>query len=42
MGPLEGSEVAECVLPHLEYFIKGCHVTNVVFVRVVEPIEAFH
>jgi len=36
MVPLDGSELAECVLPHLEGFIKGCHVSNVVFVRVVE------
>ena len=42
MVPLDGSEVAECVLPHVESFIKGCHVTNVVFVRVVEPVEAYH
>ena len=38
MVPLDGSELAECVLPHVEGFIKGCHVSNVVFVRVVEPI----
>ena len=40
MVPLDGSELAECVLPHVEGFIKGCHVSNVVFVRVVEPITA--
>ena len=40
MVPLDGSELAECVLPHVERFIKGCHVSNVVFVRVVEPITA--
>ena len=38
MVPLDGSELAECVLPHVEDLIKGCHVSNVVFVRVVEPI----
>jgi nucleotide-binding universal stress UspA family protein len=37
MVPLDGSELAECVLPHVEGLIKGCHVSNVVFVRVVEP-----
>ena len=37
MVPLDGSELAECVLPHVEDLIKGCHVSNVVFVRVVEP-----
>ena len=40
MVPLDGSELAECVLPHVEDLIKGCHVSNVVFVRVVEPITA--
>ena len=42
MVPLDGSELAECVLPHVEGFIKGCHVSNVVFVRVVGPPAAFH
>jgi nucleotide-binding universal stress UspA family protein len=35
--PLDGSELAECVLPHVESIAKGCSVPNVVFVRVVEP-----
>jgi len=42
MVPLDGSELAECVLPHLEGFIKGCHVSNVVFVRVVGPPPISH
>jgi nucleotide-binding universal stress UspA family protein len=37
MVPLDGSELAECVLPHVEAIAKGCEVANVVFVRVVEP-----
>jgi nucleotide-binding universal stress UspA family protein len=35
--PLDGSELAECVLPHVEAFIKDYHVNNVVLVQVVEP-----
>jgi nucleotide-binding universal stress UspA family protein len=35
--PLDGSELAECVFPHVESIAKGCSVANVVFVRVVEP-----
>jgi nucleotide-binding universal stress UspA family protein len=35
--PLDGSELAECVLPHVESIAKGCGVANVVFVRVFEP-----
>lgn len=37
MVPLDGSKLAECMLPHVEALAKGCQVKNVVFVRVVEP-----
>ena len=36
MVPLDGSQLAECVLPHVEAFIQGCQVHTVIFVRVVE------
>jgi nucleotide-binding universal stress UspA family protein len=39
MVPLDGSELAECVLPHVEAITTGCKITNVVFVRVVAPIQ---
>jgi nucleotide-binding universal stress UspA family protein len=42
MVPLDGSELAECVLPHVEAFIEGCHVNHIVFVRVVEPAATFY
>ena len=35
--PLDGSELSECVFPHVKAFIEGCQVGYVVFVRVVEP-----
>lgn len=35
--PLDGSALAECVLPHVEALTRGCQVKNVVFARVVEP-----
>ena len=35
--PLDGSKLAECVLPHVEGFITGYPVSSVVFVRDVEP-----
>ncbi|MFC1867174.1 universal stress protein [Thermodesulfobacteriota bacterium] len=35
MVPLDGSELAECVLPHLEAFIKGDNTIDVSLVRVV-------
>ena len=39
MVPLDGSELAECVMPHLEAIATGCKITHVVFVRVVAPIQ---
>lgn len=36
--PVDGSELAECVLPHVESIAKGCQVREVVFVRVAEPV----
>lgn len=36
--PLDGSKLAECVIPHLETFITGLKVKNVVFVKVEKPI----
>jgi nucleotide-binding universal stress UspA family protein len=35
--PLDGSELDECVLPHVEAMAKGCQVEKVLFVRVAEP-----
>jgi len=37
--PLDGSELAECVLPHVELVVQGCGVKNAVFLRVVEPFH---
>jgi nucleotide-binding universal stress UspA family protein len=36
--PLDGSELAECVLPHVKAIGTGCGVREVVLLRVVEPI----
>jgi nucleotide-binding universal stress UspA family protein len=38
--PLDGSELAECVLPHVESIATGCSVLNVILLRVVEPFHA--
>ena len=35
--PLDGSDLAECVLPHVESIAKGCGVEEVIFLRVAEP-----
>ena len=40
MVPLDGSELAECVLPHVDIFVTGCQVETITFVRVVEPAPA--
>ena len=38
--PLDGSDLAECVLPHdVESIAKGCGVEEVVLLRVVEPFH---
>jgi nucleotide-binding universal stress UspA family protein len=37
MVPLDGSELAECVLPHVDALARGCDVADVVLVRVAEP-----
>jgi nucleotide-binding universal stress UspA family protein len=37
MVPLDGSELAECVFPHVEAFVKGFNLSDVILVRVVEP-----
>lgn len=39
MIPLDGSELAECVLPHVEAFIKGFSIRDVLLVRVIEPVK---
>ena len=39
MVPLDGSELAECVLPHVETFIKQLRIKTVVLARVVEPFH---
>lgn len=36
--PLDGSSLAECVLPHVQAISKGCGV-DVTLVRVVEPLH---
>ena len=36
---LDGSELAECVLPYVEWFLKVSQVNEVVFLRVVEPFK---
>jgi len=36
--PLDGSELAECVLPHVEAIARGCNASKVLLITVVEPI----
>jgi nucleotide-binding universal stress UspA family protein len=38
MVPLDGSKLAECVLPHLEVVARGCGTPQVVLVEAVEPL----
>ncbi len=34
--PLDGSELAECVLAHIDALARGCQVRDIIFVRAVE------
>lgn len=36
--PLDGSELAECVLAHVQAIATGCGTSDVTFIRVVEPL----
>ena len=36
---LDGSELAECVLPYVEWFLKVSKVNEVAFLRVVKPFK---
>ena len=38
MVPLDGSELAECVIPYIEDFIDQGQVEFIVFVRVIRPV----
>lgn len=40
MVPLDGSGLAECVLPHVEALAKGCAIRNITLVRAVERVRA--
>lgn len=37
MVPLDGSELAECVLPHVKVIARGCSSGELILLRVVEP-----
>jgi nucleotide-binding universal stress UspA family protein len=39
--PLDGSELAECVLPHVEAIAKGRDVCKVTLVRVIPPLHLY-
>jgi nucleotide-binding universal stress UspA family protein len=35
--PLDGSELAECVLPHVEGLIENCRIKTIIFIRALKP-----
>ncbi|MFO8090118.1 MAG: universal stress protein [Desulfatiglandaceae bacterium] len=37
---LDGSELSECVIPHLEKFRKGFPESEIILLRVVEPVDS--
>ena len=38
--PVDGSELAECVLPYIENIVNHCGVQEIVFLRVIESVSA--
>lgn len=42
MVPLDGSELAECVLPHVETFIREFKISDVTLIRVEPPEPIYH
>jgi len=38
--PVDGSELAECVLPHIENMVNDCGVKEIIFLRLAEPMAA--
>lgn len=38
--PVDGSELAECVLPHLEAMVNRFGIKAIIFLRVIEPLPA--
>ncbi len=38
MVPMDGSKLAECVLPHVDLIANGCGTEKITFIRVVEPV----
>lgn len=41
MIPLDGSALAECVLPHVEAIARGCETEELVLLRIVEPERVY-
>lgn len=41
MVPMDGSELAECVLPHVEAIAGGCHVPEVTLVHVLPHLHLY-
>ena len=37
--PLDGSELAECVLPPVEKLAQGCRTKEIILLRVCEPLS---
>ncbi len=42
LAPLDGSKFSECSLQHVKMIATGCHVPQVVLLRVMEPVNYGH
>jgi len=41
LGPLDGSKLSECSLDHIKSIATGCHVSDVILLTVLEPVQLF-
>ena len=41
LAPLDGSELAECVLPHVEVIATGCNISRITLIRIVTPLRLY-
>jgi nucleotide-binding universal stress UspA family protein len=39
LAPLDGSKLSECILDHVKEIATGCHISKIVLLTVLEPVD---
>jgi nucleotide-binding universal stress UspA family protein len=39
LAPLDGSKLSECILDHVKEIAAGCHISTIVLLTVLEPVD---